>query len=94
MTAAVTVLAKRRGGVTFRKQVLLYPVSELVFYTNSDQRFVTNCWLTKIYVVAEGDVWDTGVADGQISVQGTGVRGWPQQAAERRMTVPALRVAS
>ncbi|MFJ5519240.1 alpha/beta hydrolase [Streptomyces griseoluteus] len=47
MTAAVTMMAKERGGVKFREQVLLYPVTDADFNTASYQRFAQNCWLTK-----------------------------------------------
>ncbi|GHB57928.1 esterase [Streptomyces viridiviolaceus] len=48
MTAAVTMMAKERGGVTFRKQALLYPVTDADFDTASYQRFAENCWLTTV----------------------------------------------
>ncbi|WP_245687125.1 alpha/beta hydrolase [Streptacidiphilus griseoplanus] len=47
MTAAVTLLAKQRGGPRFRKQVMLYPVVDADFNTRSYRRFAENCWLTR-----------------------------------------------
>lgn len=47
MTAAVTMMAKERGGPDFRKQVMLYPVTDANFDTASYNRFAENCWLTK-----------------------------------------------
>ncbi|WP_377272934.1 alpha/beta hydrolase [Peterkaempfera sp. SMS 1(5)a] len=47
MTAAVTLLAKQRGGPHFRKQVMLYPVVDADFDTASYKRFAENCWLTR-----------------------------------------------
>ncbi|GAA4698320.1 alpha/beta hydrolase [Phytohabitans rumicis] len=39
MSAALTVLAKRRGGVQFVQQVLFYPVTDAAFDTPSYRRF-------------------------------------------------------
>ncbi|MFF1836692.1 alpha/beta hydrolase fold domain-containing protein [Streptomyces sp. NPDC058231] len=47
MTAAVTLMAKQRGGPRFQQQVMLYPVTDADFDTSSYQRFAENCWLTK-----------------------------------------------
>lgn len=47
MTAAVTMMAKQRGGPHFRQQVLLYPVTDADFATASYGRFAENCWLTR-----------------------------------------------
>ncbi|MER6981778.1 alpha/beta hydrolase [Streptomyces carpinensis] len=47
MTAAVTLLAKQRGGPHFRQQVMLYPVTDADFDTPSYHRFAENCWLTR-----------------------------------------------
>ncbi|MER6466528.1 alpha/beta hydrolase [Streptomyces sp. NPDC001288] len=47
MTAAVTMMAKQRGGPHFRQQVMLYPVTDADFDTASYSRFAENCWLTR-----------------------------------------------
>ncbi|MFE3162541.1 alpha/beta hydrolase [Streptomyces sp. NPDC059224] len=47
MTAAVTMMAKQRGGPHFRQQVMLYPVTDADFETASYTRYAENCWLTR-----------------------------------------------
>ncbi|MGW1429256.1 alpha/beta hydrolase [Streptomyces sp. NPDC001108] len=47
MTAAVTMLAKQRGGPRFVQQTLLYPVTDAEFGTASYKRFAESCWLTR-----------------------------------------------
>ncbi|MGW1507301.1 alpha/beta hydrolase [Streptomyces mirabilis] len=47
MTAAVTLMAKQRGGPHFRQQVMLYPVTDANFDTASYYRYAENCWLTR-----------------------------------------------
>ncbi|MFI9648289.1 alpha/beta hydrolase [Streptomyces sp. NPDC052040] len=46
MTAAVTLMAKQRGGPKLAQQVLFYPVTNDDFSTPSYRRFATGCWLT------------------------------------------------
>ncbi|MER5340532.1 alpha/beta hydrolase [Streptomyces mirabilis] len=47
MTAAVTLMAKQRGGPHFRQQVMLYPVTDANFDTASYYRYAENCWLAR-----------------------------------------------
>ncbi|AET88187.1 putative exported lipase/esterase [Burkholderia sp. YI23] len=47
MTAAVTLLAKKRGGPALRAQVLFYPVTDASFDDGSYTRFANGPWLTR-----------------------------------------------
>lgn len=47
MTAAVTILAKERGGPNFRFQAMFYPVTDARFDTSSYKTFVNGPWLTE-----------------------------------------------
>jgi acetyl esterase len=47
MTAAVTLLAKERGGPAIRHQVLLYPVTDADFETDTYGQFADGPWLTR-----------------------------------------------
>lgn len=47
MTAAVTLLAKERGGPEIRFQALLYPVTNAAFDTGSYEEFAEGPWLTR-----------------------------------------------
>ncbi|WP_158224379.1 MULTISPECIES: alpha/beta hydrolase [Amycolatopsis] len=56
-TAAVTILAKQRGDVTFRRQVLFYPVTDASFDTGSYRQFATGYFLA-----CDGMTWGPGPA--------------------------------
>ena len=60
MTAAVTLLAKARGGPAIRYQALLYPVTDATFDTGSYQRFAEGPWLTR---AAMQWFWDAYLPD-------------------------------
>ncbi len=47
MTAAVTLLAKERGGPAIRYQALLYPVTNAAFDTDTYEKFSEGPWLTR-----------------------------------------------
>jgi acetyl esterase len=47
MTAAVTLLAKERGGPDLRQQVLFYPVTDANFDTGSYERFADGYFLSR-----------------------------------------------
>jgi len=47
MTAAITLMAKERGGPAIRYQALLYPVTNADFTTDSYEQFANGPWLTR-----------------------------------------------
>jgi acetyl esterase len=47
MTAAVTLLARERGGPTLRYQAMFYPVTNATFDTDSYEQFADGPWLTR-----------------------------------------------
>jgi len=47
MTAAITIMAKQRGGPAIAAQLLYYPVTNAAFDTGSYEQFATHYWLTR-----------------------------------------------
>ena len=47
MTAAITIMAKQRGGPRIAAQVLYYPVTDANFDTGSYHQFATGYWLSR-----------------------------------------------
>ena len=78
MSAAVTLLAKQRGGPAFRHQVLFYPVTDANFDTESYRQFATGYylrrdamqWFWDQYTTdpAERDRFVAGIEAGQVFV--------------------------
>jgi acetyl esterase len=63
MTAAATLLAWERGGPNLRYQVLLYPITNAAFDTESYQRFAEGPWLTRKTMQWFWDAYAPDVAD-------------------------------
>jgi len=47
MTAAITIMAKQRGGPHIACQLLYYPVTDAAFETGSYHQFATGYWLRR-----------------------------------------------
>lgn len=63
MTAAVTILAKERGGPRFRFQALFYPVTDAGFNTPSYKAFAAGPWLTEPAMKWFWDAYAPNAAD-------------------------------
>lgn len=68
MTAAVTLLAKARGGPEIRFQALLYPVTDAAFDTRSYEQFAEGPWLTR---AAMRWFWDAYLPDAERRAEST-----------------------
>ena len=71
MSAAVTLLAKQRGGPAFRQQVLFYPVTDANFDTESYRQFATGYHLRRAGMQW---YWDQDGSNGVGAGQTTGDR--------------------
>lgn len=60
MSAALTLMAKERGGLALRQQVLFYPVRDTAFDTDSYDQFSTDFYLRRD---AMQWFWDQYAAD-------------------------------
>ncbi len=63
LTAAVTLMAKERGGPAIRYQVLFYPVTDAGMDTASYQEFADGPWLTKPAMAWFWDAYAPNVED-------------------------------
>ena len=63
MTAAVTILAKQRGGPQFRFQAMFYPVTDAGFNTASYKTFAGGPWLTERAMRWFWDAYAPNLAD-------------------------------
>lgn len=68
MTAAVTILAKERGGPSLRFQALLYPVTDANMDTDSYDQFADGPWLTR---KAMAWFWDAYAPDLSVRLEPT-----------------------
>ncbi len=86
MTAAVSLLAKQRGGPKILHQVLLYPVTDAQFDTPSYQQFAEGPWLSK---AAMQWFWDAYAPDQAVRKE---ITASPLRASEQELAglPPAL----
>jgi acetyl esterase/lipase len=63
MAAAVTLLAKQRGGPALAGQLLYYPVTDASFDTDSYRQFATGYWLRRESMKWFWDQYTTSAAD-------------------------------
>jgi acetyl esterase/lipase len=63
MAAALTLMAKDRGGVDLAQQVLFYPVTDAAFDTTSYQRFATGYFLRRDGMQWFWDQYTTDLAE-------------------------------
>jgi acetyl esterase len=68
MTAALTLLAKERGGPAIRFQALLYPVTNAAFDTDTYNQFADGPWLTR---KAMAWFWDAYAPDPAVRAEPT-----------------------
>jgi acetyl esterase/lipase len=67
MTAALAILAKQRGDITFAAQLLLYPVTDANFDDGSYTEFAEGYWLTRTAMQWFWDQYTTDPAERALS---------------------------
>jgi acetyl esterase len=67
MTAALAILAKQRGDITFAAQLLLYPVTDANFDDGSYTEFAEGYWLTRTAMQWFWDQYNTDPAQRALS---------------------------
>lgn len=81
MAIALTLMAKERGDVSFRQQVLFYPVTDANFDTGSYQQFATGYFLTLEGMQWFWDQYTTSAAD-RAKITVSPLRATPEQLAD------------
>lgn len=80
MAIALTLMAKERGDIAFRGQVLFYPVTDAVFDDGSYQEFADGYWLTRDAMRWYWDQYTTS-ADERASITVSPLRATEEQLA-------------
>ncbi|PXW28776.1 UNVERIFIED_CONTAM: acetyl esterase/lipase [Williamsia faeni] len=78
MAIALTLMAKDRGDVSFRGQVLFYPVTDAAFDTPSYLRFAEGYWLTRTGMKWFWDQYTTSTTD-RAQITASPLRAKPEQ---------------
>ncbi|MQY28497.1 alpha/beta hydrolase [Nocardia aurantia] len=81
MAIALTLMAKERGDVSFRQQVLFYPVTDAAFDTPSYHEFATGYFLTREGMQWFWDQYTTDEAD-RAQITASPLRATPEQLAD------------
>jgi acetyl esterase/lipase len=80
MTAALTIMAKQRGDVTFKAQALLYPVTDASFDTPSYREFGEGYWLRRDAMIWFWDQYTTD-ADARAEITASPLRATTEDLA-------------
>lgn len=81
MTAAITLMAKQRGGPRIAAQVLYYPVTDANFDTGSYQQFATGYWLRRDAMQWFWDQYTTDPAQRAEITASRSARAWTSSPA-------------
>ncbi|WP_458688247.1 alpha/beta hydrolase [Nocardia tengchongensis] len=81
MAIALTLMAKERGDVSFRRQVLFYPVTDANFDTGSYREFATGYFLTRDGMQWFWDQYTTEETD-RAQITASPLRATPEQLAD------------